>query len=91
MVTNEASKQERVLDGVWLMGKETGMAIRVLGEGRHRTGLPPTQMRTVAKAAGPAEEGRGGGASFLPVWNSWSLVGPNSIAFVDVEWPVVRL
>lgn len=24
MVTNEASKQERVLDGVWLIGKERG-------------------------------------------------------------------
>lgn len=67
------------------------MVIRVLGEGRHRTGLPPTQMGTVAKAAGSAKEGRGGGTSFLPVWNSWGLVGPNSIAFVDVEWPVVRL
>lgn len=53
--------------------------------------LPSTQMRRVARAAGSARGGRGGSASFLPVWNSWGLVGPHPIAFVDVEGPVVRL
>lgn len=78
----------------WLVGGQAGgpeRGGRRLGEGRHRAGLLPTQMRRVARAAGLAGEGRGGGASFLPVWNSWGLVGPNPVAFVDVEWPVVRL
>ena len=46
-------------------------------------------MRSVARAA--SGEGRGGGASLQPIWNSWGLVGPDPIAFVDVEGPVVRL
>ena len=53
--------------------------------------LPSTQMRTVARAAGSAGEGRGSSAALLPAWNSRGLVGPHPIAFVDVERPVVRL
>lgn len=41
--------------------------------------------------AGSAGDSRGSSISFLPVRNSWGLVGPHPIAFVDVEWPVVRL
>lgn len=53
----KALEQERGLDGVWLKQKEKGgqdspeRAGRGLGEGRHRTGLLPTQIRTVARAA----------------------------------------
>lgn len=90
-------EQERGLDGVRLKQKKKGgqdspeRAGRGLGEGRHRTGLPPTQIRTVARAAASTGEGRCGDASFPPVWKSWGLAGPDPAAFVDVEWPVVRL
>lgn len=44
-----------------------------------------------SKSSRVSWEGRGGTASFPPAWDSRGLVGPNPTAFVDVEWPVVRL
>lgn len=55
------------------------------GDGRHSTSLP-------AAAADSSKSSRVSGRGVpRSLWGSRGLVGANPVAFVDVEWPVVRL
>lgn len=57
------------------------------GQGERRAPSHPDEQNS--KSSRAAGVGRGGGASFPPAWHSQGLAGPDLVAFVDAEGPVL--